>query len=1200
MGFSSHEIYMILRARNEASGVLQRLARQLTNDHKNQMDRYKEQLASFAAQNDGLRVNSSNIMSNARTATMAAREKIDAENKVINKVKDRVSKYDAAAQKELQSLSRAKAERAGYITSLRIESNELMRTNAVARENYKKQIDGIKGLKDANSGLYTQAATVLRKNRDEAIAANDAKRRAIGASIDELRKENLAIDENGRRITKLASTYKTRADNSIKASRDIINGHQDEITSIDRTAKKAVEANNVKIASNQKEMASIRESMDLHQQHLNRLEGLGQIYMMTGTSAVIAGGLMVSAFSNAGAAAREYAQAAALTFTQVDKDAQGHVLVTEQAIIDMGKRVAREWPVEFSQIQPAMYDVFSSMDIKSAEIGNKMMDNIAKAAVAGSVEVATAGKGIIEVINAWGMEMGTTAEATATLNRVNDVAFTLVKEGVGSYGQFSDAIGRSIPSAVKAGASYEDMAGGLAFLTRMGMSTTMASTSMGRAFDLIANPKFAANMKKYGLEVADASGNIKPMTEIVNDLQGKMKGMTEVEAATFLKDVTLGAGGTVQAMRFLNHAVQDEAGLFDQLTASMEAASTSGGAVIDNAYEIMANTPAAKLQELANQFEIIKVTVGDVVNVALMPLVNALTQALDWFNNLSPGMQQAITVAGMVMSGLLVLGGVILLIGGFFLMLKAAAVSAGIGMMGVFGPVALVVAGIAALIAIIILVINYWPQISAAAAPVFDMLKSGWDAVVSAVQGFVDNFLGAFDQFQPYFDALWQTISAAWEAVMRTFDQVRNNPFFTEFFGNISTAAGEMGPKLEGLKNAFMQFGTAVGNIFGIVVSVLGTVFTAIGTFVSIVVSGIGGAVIGAFMGLWAGVQTAFGGIIGILTGVMTFLTGVFTLNWQMMGDGIIQIVQGIGATVLGIFTGLIGAVVGAVVGLVQGVIGWFYNLYDVLVGHSIVPDTVNGIIDWIAGLPGAVLAIIISLVTKFVATVVQWGALVGAGINFLVTNATRFMSQLPGNILQAISSLATSLALQGAAWMKSLLSSITSGWNGINSFFNGVPGKIVSAIGAVGSLLTGIGSSIMAGFLSGLKASWSKVTDFVGGIASWIKNNKGPIEKDRKLLIPAGVAILTGLHGGLTKKFGDIKDMVSDVNNEISNIGNVKTSMYPVDGRYFANAVNANTLPENNTYVNINQEINTQEIDPIKHSADLGYELAARFGWGM
>ena len=67
-----------------------------------------------------------------------------------------------------------------------------------------------------------------------------------------------------------------------------------------------------------------------------------------------------------------------------------------------------------------------------------------------------------------------------------------------------------------------------------------------------------------------------------------------------------------------------------------------------------------------------------------------------------------------------------------------------------------------------------------------------------------------------------------------------------------------------------------------------------------------------------------------------------------------------------------------------------------------------------------------------------------------------------------------------------------------------------------------------MEGFLGGLKSMWGAVTDFVGGIASWIAAHKGPISYDRRLLIPAGQAIMSGFNAALMGGFEYVKNNVS------------------------------------------------------------------------
>ncbi|MCW1043163.1 hypothetical protein OJ597_12360, partial [Streptococcus anginosus] len=59
-------------------------------------------------------------------------------------------------------------------------------------------------------------------------------------------------------------------------------------------------------------------------------------------------------------------------------------------------------------------------------------------------------------------------------------------------------------------------------------------------------------------------------------------------------------------------------------------------------------------------------------------------------------------------------------------------------------------------------------------------------------------------------------------------------------------------------------------------------------------------------------------------------------------------------------------------------------------------------------------------------------------------------------------------------------------------------------------------------------------VTDFVGGIAGWIRDHKGPIEYDKRLLIPAGKAIMNGLNEGLKNQFKSVQSTVSGMAGDI------------------------------------------------------------------
>lgn len=144
-----------------------------------------------------------------------------------------------------------------------------------------------------------------------------------------------------------------------------------------------------------------------------------------------------------------------------------------------------------------------------------------------------------------------------------------------------------------------------------------------------------------------------------------------------------------------------------------------------------------------------------------------------------------------------------------------------------------------------------------------------------------------------------------------------------------------------------------------------------------------------------------------------------------------------------------------------------------------------------------------------------------------------------------------------------------TRAWNGIKSIFSGIWTAISGVAQAGWGVLRGIfnagvgfikgvmhfslsaeGRAIMNSLLDGLKSAWESVKSFVGGIGKWIKAHKGPISVDRRLLIPAGHAIMNGLGNGLVDGFSDVQKSVLAMNKKITD------AMQP-DVSGFANRLN-------------------------------------------
>lgn len=158
----------------------------------------------------------------------------------------------------------------------------------------------------------------------------------------------------------------------------------------------------------------------------------------------------------------------------------------------------------------------------------------------------------------------------------------------------------------------------------------------------------------------------------------------------------------------------------------------------------------------------------------------------------------------------------------------------------------------------------------------------------------------------------------------------------------------------------------------GIAVVVGGAIVIAFGFLVGII-QGIVKAIAGALQGI----VTFIGGIVQFVTGIVQFISGIVTFiydlitgNWSKLGadlgriwDGIKNMFIGVWHAMVGIFQGVWGAISGFVSGMVSGIINFFKGLFDRLIGHSIIPDLINGIIGFFASLPGRIFAFVMSLV---------------------------------------------------------------------------------------------------------------------------------------------------------------------------------------------------------------------------------------------
>jgi tape measure domain-containing protein len=422
------------------------------------------------------------------------------------------------------------------------------------------------------------------------------------------------------------------------------------------------------------------------------------------------------------------------------------------------------------------------------------------------------------------------------------------------------------------------------------------------------------------------------------------------------------------------------------------------------------------------------------------------------------------------------------------------------------------------------------------------------------LQTALESLTGESGKFGGLMAAQSQTFAGQWSTLKDTINQTMGQamkPIFDWLTGTALPAAIELLEKFSA--------GFAEGGLLGGIKALFAGVGESMGGFMDGVQ-----AIMPVFQAIWDTLTTIVSTAVETIKPIIASITDWVRSHW----DEISSLTSTIWETIKLVITTaleLIKVVVTTALGLIKSF--WTAHGDEVMEVVTVIWDLIKNAIETVMGVIQGLMKTIMALIHG------DWqgawdaiksiGQTIWDGIKSAASTTFNAMKSALSGVWDEIKS-----AFQG------LWDGCKSSWDSAAEWIGAIPGKIKGFFSGAASWLTDIGRSIMDGLLSGIKSAWNSVANFLGGLGAKIKALKGPIEEDRKLLIPEGKAIMESLgigmdegwdaieaklakYGAAIKAWGfslqNVRDVVSGLTGVEQNKSPWGFALDAVDGEWFS-----------------------------------------------
>lgn len=728
-------------------------------------------------------------------------------------------------------------------------------------------------------------------------------------------------------------------------------------------------------------------------------------------------------------------------------------------------------------------------------------------AIGGALATIGVGRGLAEAIDQ-AADLGESVNAISVV--LGDAAGSFLEFGEGAanglgltQSQLNTAVVPMAALLKNAGLAGDELSGQLAALAQAATDTgSVLNKDTGEVLDAFgaALRGEAEPARALGVSFNDAAVQAKAMELGLADANGEIDeaAKTQARLALVLEQTNQFAGDFANTADSLPNTLK-------RLRASAgEAAAELGNALLPAVADV-----AGGIVDLIQGLDLS--SLGDALGEAIGPLFDALGPAVEGllpividvvgtlgelFGGLAPLVEPLVGVLGLVTTivtslvetGLSAFAPVIetiaSAIGQLLPVLEGGFTTALEALTPVLETVADVIAG--TIVDAMPMLIETFEELAPIASEIASIIGGGISEVLPVLADAFIEIVGAVRPLLPVFATL---IRDGLKVLVPIITQLVEAaaPLVTQIFGALTPIIARLAPMLSGvlatvlpiIGESFLRILEAVEPLIPLLADTLMSVLDSLAPVLPTIAEALGSLAVS---------------LADILVAVLPLLEPLLQLVALLTEEALAPAIAGIAEGIAWLGEKL-AELVETVVSFVEDVIAWFQDLYDELVGNSIIPDLVRDIVEWFAKLPIEVLRIVGDLVLDLVAKLAELpgkaisaisslaGDIAGvfgdvaseglARVSGFIDDIVTFYKDLPGKIVNAMSTIGSKVkGVFDTAWT-TVKTGVSNLIDNVMGFFTELPGKILGA-------LTGIGSQIADGVYNAFKSSWNNIVDFL------------------------------------------------------------------------------------------------------------------------